>query len=36
VEKVCGVSTGAVGVKLDASLVDRKHVNMGTVTAFHC
>ena len=30
VEKVCGVSAKAAGVKLDASLVDRNHVNMGT------
>jgi len=33
VEKVCGVFTGAAGVKLGASLVDRVHVNMGTATA---
>jgi hypothetical protein len=34
VEKVCGVSTRAAGVKLGASLVDRIHVNMGTITSF--
>lgn len=33
VRKVCGVLTGAAGVKLGASLVDRNHVNMGTITA---
>lgn len=32
-EKVCGVSAEAAGVKLGASLVDRRHVNMGTATA---
>jgi len=35
VRKVCGVLTGAAGVKLGASLVDRIHVNMGTTTALH-
>ncbi|SRR6266498_748608 len=33
--KFCGVLAGAAGVKLDASLVDRIHVNMGTTTVFH-
>lgn len=33
VEKVCGVFTGAAGVKPGASLVDRIHMNMGTATA---
>src|SRR6266576_3800040 len=31
VRKVCGVLTGTVGVKSGASLVDRIHVNMGTI-----
>jgi hypothetical protein len=36
VKKVCGVFTGAAGVKLSASLVDREHVNMGTTVSLPC
>ena len=28
---VCGVLAGAVGVKLDTSLIDRNQVNTGTI-----